>query len=73
MASNPVRRAAAELAGLYANGGTPDEESVNAAYRKLQTSKIHRAIQEAAEYAPFHPAQIEFLTGQLQDLLGDEK
>jgi hypothetical protein len=71
MASNPVRRAAAELAGLYANGQTPDDESVADAYRKLHTSKVDRAIRDAGAYRPFHPAQVEYLKGLLADLLGE--
>jgi len=61
-----VRRAAMQVAQLYANGNTPEPEVEHAARQKLATARIEKCIRETMAISPtLHPAQVEYLAGLL--------
>ncbi|MFC5677796.1 hypothetical protein [Aeromicrobium endophyticum] len=64
--SQGVRRAAMQVAQLYANGKTPDPEVEMVVRQKLATARIEKCVRETLAISPtLHPAQVEYLAGLL--------
>ena len=74
MASNPVRIAAAQLAGLSANGRVPESGEVAKALTRLKVARIDREIRQAQASAPApDPVEAAHLVGLLLSWGGNDQ
>ena len=72
--SNPVRVAAAQLAGLSANGRVPEPGEVAKALTRLKVARIDREIRQAQASAPApDPAEAAHLVGLLLSWGGNDQ
>lgn len=71
-----LMHARSKVAHLFGNGKTPLREDEVAARQQFQTAKVDQALREAHDYltqhdiGSLHPAQVEYLSRLLNDLLG---